>query len=99
MKEATGAEPKMWGTSIVGFGSHHYVYESGREGDTMAVGFAARKQALAVYGLHTEDNTSLLEKSGLTNDSKGCVYIKTLDKLDLSLIKQIVANAYSQRNS
>ena len=63
--EVTGEKPVMWGTGIVGFGTVHYVYASGREGDTAAVGFAARKNALAIYGLkNAEENAELLEKLG-----------------------------------
>src|SRR3954454_13853977 len=77
--EMTGEKPVMWGTGIVGFGNHHYVYASGREGDTAAVGFAARKNALAVYGLRDDDESiELLKQLGPHGSGKGCLYIKDL---------------------
>jgi hypothetical protein len=65
MKRATGEEPKMWGPSIIGFGTHHYKYESGREGDTLLVGFSPRKPATVLYGVMGSRNAqSLLTKFG-----------------------------------
>lgn len=101
MAEATGTEPRMWGPSIIGFGTYHYIYESGREGDTPAVGFSSRKQALVLYGIfHYEDNETnvdLAGKLGTHTSGKGCVYIKSLSDVDLSILKMLVANAYKAR--
>ncbi len=97
-KEVTGAEPVMWGTGIVGFGSHHYVYASGREGDTAAVGFAARKNALAIYGLQDhEENVELLKELGPHGSGKGCLYIKDFTKIHTGVLKKMVKTAYSKR--
>ena len=98
MHDVTKAEPTMWGTSIIGFGSHHYIYESGREGDTVAVGFSGRKQALAVYGLRTNKNQSLLIDLDIKEDAKGCVYINSMSKVNQSLLKIAIANAYTEHN-
>lgn len=97
--EATGEKPVMWGTGIVGFGSLHYVYASGREGDTAAVGFAARKNALAVYGLQDhEENVALLEKLGPHGSGKGCIYIKDLESIHTGILKKMIKTAYDKRS-
>jgi hypothetical protein len=101
MQRATGISGKMWGSAIVGFGTHHYVYETGREGDTVAVGFSPRKQALTLYGLfHYEQNAeaiALASKLGTHTSGKGCVYIKHLSDVDLEVLTQMVAAAYTNR--
>src|SRR5438046_2212522 len=74
MQNAAGEKPKMWGPSIIGFGSHHYVYDSGREGDMPVVAFSPRKAATVLYGL--SDSEALLPKLGKHTRGKGCVYIK-----------------------
>src|SRR5262245_29298993 len=79
MTKATKQRPKMWGASIVGFGSYHYKYESGREGDSCLVGFSSRKGDISIYGLNaTADAEALLTKLGKHKAGKGCLYIKTL---------------------
>lgn len=103
MTEATGEQPKMWGTSIVGFGAHHYVYESGREGDTVVVGFSPRKKALVLYGIffyeHNSENIKLAEKLGKYTHGKGCMYIKKLSDVDMAVLGQMVSNAYKARTT
>src|SRR6202050_4053755 len=77
MQRAPGEKPKMWGPSIIGFGSYHYKYESGREGDMPLVGFSPRKPATVLYGLRgSSDAEALLAKLGKHTTGKGCVYIK-----------------------
>jgi len=102
MKEVTDTEPQMWGTSIVGYGKHHYKYETGREGDTVAVGFSSRKAAFTIYGLfhyeENEENIELAQRLGTHTHGKGCVYIKSLDVINLEILKQMISNAYSARN-
>jgi hypothetical protein len=94
MTEATGHPPRMWGASIVGFGSYHYRYESGREGDSCIVGFSARKGEISVYGLQSAVNAvELLAKLGKHKAGKGCVHIKTLADVDPKVLGQLVANA------
>jgi hypothetical protein len=91
MKQATKAEPKMWGPSIVGFGTQHLKYASGRELDWMVIGFSPRKQALTLY-LSGSLNTyaSLLEKLGKHKTGGGCLYIKTLKDVDTKVLKELV---------
>lgn len=95
MRRATGREPRMWGT-IVGFGEYHYKYESGREGDAAAAGFAARKAATTVYvpdgvGAHAD----LLEQLGPHTTGVGCIYMKDLTAVDLQVLETIVARSYA----
>src|SRR5664279_978543 len=97
MAEVTGWPPVMWGAAIVGFGNYHYIYESGREGDTPVVSFAARKRALTLYGvifyLNNEANRKLLGQLGPHTTGKGCLYIESLAKIDQSVLKTMVKNA------
>jgi hypothetical protein len=91
MQSVTQAEPKMWGDAIVGFGSYHYRYASGREGDWFPVGFSPRKQNLTLYfmgGLAPLE--ALLSKLGKFTTGKGCLYIKRLEDVDLSTLKELV---------
>ncbi len=92
MEKRTGYEPKMWGPSIVGFGSCHYVYESGREGDMPLVGFSPRASALVVYlSGNFEGREELLKKLGKHKTTKGCVYIKTLEDVDVDVLMDMIA--------
>ena len=92
MTEVTGFQPKMWGPSIVGFGSYHYRYESGHEGDAPLVGFSPRKDAISLYlASDFEKKESLLEKLGKHKAAKACIYIKKLDDVDLSVFKEMIA--------
>ena len=91
MKEVTGEEPRMWGDSIVGFGSYHYQYKSGREGDWMLTGFSPRKQSLTLYimsGFSHYDE--LLQKLGKHKTGKSCLYIKKLEDVDMDVLKQMI---------
>ena len=91
MKQATGREPGMWGSSIVGFGSYHYTYESGREGDMPLAGFSPRKQNLTLYNMGGfERYDDLLKKLGKHTTGKGCLYIKRLDDVDLPTLKSLI---------
>ena len=92
MKQVTKAEPKMWGTSIVGFGSYHYKGASGREGEWMLTGFSPRKQNLTLYLMHGFDvHKDLLKKLGKYKTSMGCLYIKKLEDVDKKVLKELVA--------
>ncbi len=91
MREVTGEPPKMWGTSMVGFGSYHYKYDSGREGDYFLTGFAPRKQALTLYimsGFTGHDE--LMEKLGKHSTGKSCLYVKTLADVDQGVLRKLV---------
>jgi len=95
MEKATRSEPKMWGPSIIGFGDHHYVYESGREGDWFLAGFSARAQNLTLYilgGFHRK----LLEKLGKYKTGKGCLYINKLEEVDLKVLNELIATSIRQ---
>ncbi len=91
MRKATKAEPKMWGSSIVGFGSYRYKYASGREGDWMQVAFSPRKQNISLYitsGFEGRDE--LLAKLGKHSCGKGCVYIKRLSDIHLPTLRKLI---------
>ena len=99
MKQATRAEPKMWGPSIIGFGDVHLVYESGRELDWFKIGFSPRKPDLVLYGLGPE--AAQLEKLGKHKHGKGCVYIRRLADVDVTVLRQMIqagAKKKSQRS-
>jgi len=94
MQSATGEEPKMWGPSIVGFGSYHYTYDSGREGDMPLVGFSPRKPATVLYGMRGASNAeALLASLGKHTTGKGCVYIKKLSDVDLKVLKELIVKS------
>jgi hypothetical protein len=98
MAKATKQPPRMWGASIVGFGSYHYRYDSGREGDTCVVGFSSRKGDISVYGLNAAPGAAeLLSKLGKHKAGKGCVYIKKLSDVDLKVLEKLVAGAAAGR--
>jgi hypothetical protein len=91
MREITGAEPKMWGPSIVGFGNYHYKYESGHEGDMCIAGFSPRKANLTLYILPGfEKYKSLMQKLGKYKTGKVCLYIKTLNDIDLKVLRELI---------
>jgi hypothetical protein len=92
MKQATRAEPKMWGSSIVGFGNYHYEYASGREGEWFLTGFAPRKQDLTLYIMAGVDRyNSLLAKLGKYKTRRSCLYIKRLADVDLTVLRKLVS--------
>lgn len=91
IQEATSFEPKMWGPSIIGFGSYHYKYESGHEGDAPLAGFSPRKTAMTVYFyLPEKEREELLSKLGKHTSSKACIYIKKLPDIDIEILKKII---------
>ncbi len=95
MKEVTGEKPTMWGTSIVGFGSYHYKYASGREGDWMKVGFSPRKRNMTLYimdGFGSYD--SLLDKLGKYKTGKSCLYINKLEDVDQTVLRKLVKQSF-----
>ncbi len=94
MKKVTRAEPKMWGTSIIGFGDYHYKYESGREGDNFLTGFSPRKQNLTLYIFGGfDEHEELLNKLGKYTLGKGCLYIKKLEDVDAKVLKELVTRS------
>jgi len=92
MTRLSGEQPRMWGPGIVGFGERQYKYESGREGSTLEIGFAPRAQALVLYGMGVQDNP-LLAGLGKFTTGKGCLYIKRLVDIDMSVLEALVVRA------
>lgn len=91
MEDAIQAPAQMWGDSIIGFGSYHYVYASGRTGDWMRIGFSPRKANISLYLLSgAPQQDELLAKLGKCTQGKGCLYIKRLSDIDLPTLKQLV---------
>jgi hypothetical protein len=91
MKEITKKKPVMWGPSIVGFGSYHYKYESGREGDMPIVGFSPRKASLSLYIMPGfEEYEDILGKLGKHKIGKSCLYINKLADVDISVLKELI---------
>jgi hypothetical protein len=98
MKSVSRMEPVMWGSAIVGFGTYHYVYESGREGDTVVLGFSPRKQNISLYlmgGL--EPIRKELEKLGKHKTGKACLYINSLNEINISVLKKIILKVWKSR--
>jgi hypothetical protein len=95
MQKAAGEKPAMWGASIIGFGSYHYTYDSGREGDMPVVAFSPRKAATVLYGL--SDAEALLPKLGKHTRGKGCVYIKKLADVDQKVLEAMVGKVIAGR--
>jgi len=93
LKDQTGFDPKMWGPGIIGFGSYHYRYESGREGESPLVGFSPRANALALYlSGHFEKREQLLPELGKYKSDKGCIYVKTLADINIKILQEMVTN-------
>ncbi len=100
MQSATGEKPKMWGPSIVGFGSYHYKYESGHEGDAPIVGFSPRKAATVLYGMNAAgDAADLLAKLGKHTLGKGCLYVKKLADVDRAVLETLVSHAAASKRT
>jgi hypothetical protein len=94
MRRATGTRAKMWGTSIVGYGSYHYKYASGREGDWMLTGFSPRKQALTIYIMPGFAKfETLMSKLGTYKTGKSCLYIRRLTDIDLKTLETLIRRA------
>jgi uncharacterized protein DUF1801 len=96
MRKASGKPPKMWGPSIIGFGSYHYVYDSGREGDICRIGFSPRKPNLVLYLMSALKQTALMSKLGKYTTGKSCLYIKTLDDVDRGVLRQLIARSLKE---
>jgi hypothetical protein len=99
MKEITGEEPKIWGKSMVGFGSYHYTYASGREGDWFITGFSPRKQNMSLYimaGFERYDE--LMKKLGKHKTGKSCLYINKLEDVDIEILKELITASVDHMN-
>jgi hypothetical protein len=100
MQNAAGEKPRMWGPSIIGFGSYHYKYESGREGDMPVVAFSPRKAATVLYGVTGfSDAKALLAKLGKHSTGKGCLYIKKLADVDQHTLEALIAKSLAEKRS
>jgi hypothetical protein len=97
MEKVSKCEPVMWGSAIVGFGTYHYVYESGREGDMILIGFSPRKQHISIYlrgGLKKVEEE--LPRLGKHKTGGGCLYINSLSDVNAGVLKKIFAKAFKE---
>ncbi len=97
MKRVSKSDPIMWGSAIIGFGSYHYKYESGREGDICSIGFSPRKAALTIYmmgGLHSDEKA--FQSLGKYKTGKGCLYIKRMSDVNEAALEKILRNAFKK---
>jgi hypothetical protein len=95
-REETGAEPRMWGPSMVGYGHVRYTYATGHSGEMFRVGFSPRKAALSLYGLTSYgSNADLLEKLGKHRVGKGCLYVNTLEDVDRDVLRQLIRRGWA----
>jgi Domain of unknown function (DU1801) len=98
MQSAAGEKPKMWGPSIIGFGSYHYRYDSGREGDMPIIAFSPRKAATVLYGMTGfSDAASFLAKLGKHTTGKGCLYIKKLADVNQHVLEALVVRSLAAK--
>ena len=96
--KCTGLEPKMWGTSIVGFGSYRYKYESGREGDAPLTGIASRANAITLYlGSNFDKREELLSKFGKHKIGGGCIHIQKIEDIDTGILIKMIKNSIAHR--
>jgi hypothetical protein len=97
MKKLTGKQPKLWGPTIVGFGSYHYRYESGREGDAPLAGFAARGREIVIYLLAgSKAQEGLFAKLGKHRRTKSCLYIRRLADVNLTIVEALVRDSIDE---
>lgn len=90
MQKWSGFEPKMWGPTIIGFGSYHYKYASGHEGDSLIIGFSPRKAEFSLYAVAPgHENTELIEKLGKFKMGKACIYFKKLSDLNIDVLEKL----------
>lgn len=90
-REVTGFQPKMWGPTIVGYGTYHYRYESGREGDTLATGFSPRKSSLSIYIMPGyADFGDILDRLGKHKIGKACLYVNKLADIDTAVLRELI---------
>jgi hypothetical protein len=97
MRELSGEEPKIWGTSIIGFGTYHYKYASGREGDFLRIGFSPRKQNISLYLISgANKNPELLKQLGKHKTGKSCLYINKLADIDISILRSLIRKSLEE---
>jgi hypothetical protein len=96
MARLSGEPPRMWGPTIVGFGVRHYRYDSGREGDTLRVGFSPRKGALVLYVTGQAETDPLVARLGRITTGKGCIYVKSLADIDLAVLEELIVRTLTK---
>ncbi|QDU38689.1 hypothetical protein Mal4_30190 [Maioricimonas rarisocia] len=97
MRQVTGEKPAMWRDAIIGFGSYHYRYASGREGDWMLIGVSPRKQALSIYLMcEVEAAQKLLNRLGKYKMGKSCLYVKKLEDIDLEVLEELIRHSIAE---
>jgi hypothetical protein len=100
MRSASGVEPTMWGPTIIGFGSYHYRYETGREGDAAAIGFSPRAASLALYGLTiAPESEALLARLGKHRRGAACLYVNKLDDVDTDVLEELIAAGWEHMST
>ncbi len=99
MTKVTGHEPVMWGSSIIGFGTYHYKYDSGREGDMCMAGFSPRKQNIALYNTGFIRYPELMKRLGKYKTGTSCLYINKLSDVDLEVLTELIQTAYEHMNT
>ena len=96
MHRITGHEPKLWNAGTIGFDTYHYKYDTGREGDSIAMGFYPRKNKMTIYLMDgTIRHSALLDGLGKHTATRVCVYIKRLSDIDLSILEQVLRDSYN----
>jgi hypothetical protein len=93
LSRVSGEPPKMWGPSIIGFGSYHYRYDSGREGDSLRIGFSPRKGKTVMYGMDVQNSPDVLARLGKHATGKGCLYLKRLADVDMAVLEELATSA------
>jgi len=95
MQKITGHKPKMWGPTMIGFGDWHYVSPSGREGDWFSMGFSPRKAAISLYiTMDANAYPDIMKRLGKYTTGKGCIYVKRLSDIDLSVLEELTRTGY-----
>lgn len=100
MRDITGIEPQMWGPSIIGFGSYHYKYESGREGDMPMIGFSPRSRSLSLYIMDGfDDHDDLLSRLGKHRKGASCLYVNKLADVDTAILRELITRSFDHTRS
>lgn len=97
--EVTGEQPRMWGPSMVGYGEMHYQYATGREGDTMRLGFSPRKASLSLYGLQSPETEELLPQLGKHKSAVSCIYVNKPEDIDEAVLREMINRAWNANSS
>ncbi|TMM57539.1 DUF1801 domain-containing protein [Maribacter algarum] len=98
IQKITGQPPVLWGNSLIGFGSYHYKYDTGREGDMLMAGFSPRKQNLAIYNTGFIRYPDIMKRLGKYKAGKSCLYINKLSDVDLDVLSELIEKAYDYMN-